>query len=99
MKNAVISDVHGNLPALEMVLKDAREQGADGYLFAGDYCLSGPYPDECIDAMRAIPGAFVLWGNEEAYLENLEGANPDTWTDGQMQISYYCFRNVRKENR
>ncbi len=99
MKYAVISDVHGNLPALETVLKDAGEQGADGFIFAGDYCLSGPYPDECIDAMRAIPGAYVLRGNEETYLENLEGADPDTWTDGQMQISYYSFRNVRKENR
>ena len=27
MKYAVISDVHGNLPALEAVLKDAREGG------------------------------------------------------------------------
>ena len=46
MKYAVISDIHGNLPALKVVLADAEKQGADAYIFGGDYCLSGPYPNE-----------------------------------------------------
>lgn len=36
MKYAVISDIHGNLPALQLVLKDAAAQGAQQYLFARD---------------------------------------------------------------
>ena len=98
MKYAVISDVHGNYPALEAVLKDAARQGADGYLFAGDYCISGPQPDECIAAIRAIPEKHVIRGNEEKYLEDLYGRDQSQWTDGQMQVSYWCCRNIRREN-
>ena len=47
-KFAVVSDIHGNLPALNAVLDDARSRGISEFVFAGDYCLSGPFPDECI---------------------------------------------------
>lgn len=36
MKYAIISDIHGNLPALLLVLADAAAQGAQQYLFVGD---------------------------------------------------------------
>ena len=45
MKYAVISDVHGNLPALQAVLEDIRQQEITHCLFLGDYCISGPWPD------------------------------------------------------
>lgn len=99
MKYAVISDIHGNLPALETVLSDAKEQGVSGYIFAGDYCLSGPWPNECLEVIRALPNTYIVRGNEESYLENLDGTDPATWTDGQMQISYYAYRTASKENR
>ena len=98
MKYAVISDVHGNLPALKAVLEDAQKQGISRCLFAGDYCMSGPWPDECIDVIRAIPEKHLIRGNEERYLENLVGSDQSLWTDGQMQISYWVYRNVSKEN-
>jgi predicted phosphodiesterase len=39
---AVLYDVHGNLPALEAVLADARVQGAERFVLGGDYALIGP---------------------------------------------------------
>ena len=98
MRYAVLSDVHGNYPALRAVMEDAGQQGIDHFLFAGDYCISGPWPDECISALRAIPEKTVIRGNEEKYLENLIGKDPSQWTDGQMQASYWCYRNISKEN-
>ena len=98
MKYAVISDVHGNYPALEAVLKDAGRQGITGFLFAGDYCISGPWPDECITAIRAIPEKQIVRGNEEKYLENLIGKDQSLWTDGQMQVSYWCYRNISRDS-
>lgn len=35
MRFAVISDIHGNLPALDTVVEDAKKNRADGFLFAG----------------------------------------------------------------
>ena len=98
MKYAVISDVHGNYPALKAVLEDAGRQGITHCLFAGDYCISGPFPDECISAIRAVPDKTAIRGNEEKYLENLIGKDPAQWTDGQMQISYWTYRNLSREN-
>ncbi|MCR5119117.1 MAG: metallophosphatase family protein [Lachnospiraceae bacterium] len=98
MKYAVISDVHGNYPALKAVLEDAKKQGISAFLFAGDYCISGPWPDECIAAIKGIDDKHVIRGNEEKYLENLIDKDQSTWTDGQMQVSYWCYRNVSREN-
>ena len=98
MKIAVISDIHGNLPALKAVLADAEKQGVAEYIFAGDYCLSGPFPDDCITTIRRIKNKHIIRGNEESYLENLIGKDQCSWTDGQMQISYWCFRNISPDN-
>lgn len=98
MRFAIISDVHGNLPALDVVLEDAKNNNVDSFIFAGDYCLSNPYPNECIQRMRDIDKKYIIRGNEEKYLENLIGKDQTMWTDGQMQISYYCYRAISTEN-
>ena len=98
MKYAVISDIHGNLPALEAVLNDAKNDKVNAYIFVGDYCLSNPFPNECLDRIRNINNKFIIRGNEESYLENLIDKDQSTWTDGQMQISYYCYRAVSEDN-
>lgn len=54
MKFAFISDVHGNLPALNAVIEDAERERAEQFIFAGDYCLSNPWPDECITRMKNL---------------------------------------------
>lgn len=98
MKFAIFSDIHGNLPALNAVIEDAEKQNVDSFLFLGDYCISNPYPDECIARIRSLDRKYAVQGNEEKYLENLIGKDQDTWTDGQMQISYWCFRNISADN-
>ena len=98
MKYAVLSDIHGNLPALQAVLEDAKQRNIDHFIIAGDYCLSGPWPDDCIQTVMEIPQKIIIRGNEEIYLENLIGKDQSTWTDGQMQISYWCFRNISPDN-
>ena len=95
---AVVSDIHGNLPALNAVLEDAKSRGIGEFIFAGDYCLSGPFPDECIAAMTSLEHTYIVRGNEEQYLENLIGKDQRSWTDGQMQVSYWCFRKVTPEH-
>lgn len=98
MKFAIISDIHGNYPAFETVLEDANNKGIFNYIIAGDYCLSGPYPDKCIEKLKILENAKIIRGNEEQYLENLIGKDQSKWTDGQMQISYWNYRNIKDEN-
>ena len=63
-KWAVVSDIHGNLPALQAVLADAKAQGADGLLNLGDI-VSGPlWPRETAELLMSS-GGQAMAGNHE----------------------------------
>jgi diadenosine tetraphosphatase ApaH/serine/threonine PP2A family protein phosphatase len=53
MRIALLSDVHGNLPAFEAVLADVDEQGADEIWCLGDLVGYGAHPDGCVELARA----------------------------------------------
>lgn len=46
---AVLSDVHGNLPAFRAVLADVESEGADAVWFLGDLVGYGASPNECVE--------------------------------------------------
>jgi len=64
---ALLYDIHGNLPALEAVLADAERAGARRYVLGGDYTLFGPWPEETIDRLEALPDAEWIRGNGERW--------------------------------
>jgi predicted phosphodiesterase len=76
---ALLYDVHGNLPALEAVLEDARDQGADRYVLGGDYAMFGPYPRETIERLRELQPATWIRGNVDRWV-----AHPDEAPDHPM---------------
>lgn len=49
MKIAVISDVHGNLIALDAVLEDIKAQECEKIFALGDYAMAGPQPCETVN--------------------------------------------------
>lgn len=53
MKYAIISDVHGNLEALEAVIADMRDQHVDKAVCLGDLVGYYPNPAECLRAIRS----------------------------------------------
>ena len=67
---ALIYDVHGNLPALEAVLADARAADAERFLLGGDYALFGPFQPESVAALRALPQATWIRGNVDRWAGN-----------------------------
>lgn len=67
MRIALIADIHGNLPALEAVLADARQHGAEEILCLGDIALKGPQPAECVDRLQELEIPCIL-GNTERWL-------------------------------
>jgi len=64
MRVLLISDVHGNLPALEKVLR--KENSADQVISLGDVVNYGPWSNECVDLLKET-GAINLIGNHEEY--------------------------------
>lgn len=78
MRLALIADIHGNLPALEAVLADARRQGVDGAVVAGDFS-GGPRPLETVHALRNLPGWMIRGNREDYFLAFDTGQAPDAW--------------------
>ena len=71
---ALVYDVHGNLPALEAVLADARDQGADAWLIGGDVALFGPWPEDTVRRLRALEPATWIRGNGERWTADPDAA-------------------------
>jgi predicted phosphodiesterase len=65
---AVLYDIHGNLIALDEVLKDAEAAGADAYLLGGDFASWSPWPRETIERLRGLPNTTWIRGNGERWL-------------------------------
>lgn len=69
MKIAVLSDVHGNLPALEAVLEDIDQWGAERVVANGDLVNRGPDSPGVLNRLRERqPAAVTLRGNHETFV-------------------------------
>ena len=63
MRVAAISDIHGNLPALEAVLADIERETVDAIVAVGD-SFRGPWPSEVIEILSEL-GALAVHGNAD----------------------------------
>ncbi len=62
MKIAVISDIHGNMDALEAVMEDIQNQECDKIFVLGDYAMAGPEPVDTVEwfKKRIEDNKFVM---------------------------------------
>lgn len=74
---AVLYDIHGNLPALDAVLDDARARGADRFVLGGDYAAFGAWPLDCVRRLRELDRAVWIRGNWERWAATPDAA-PET---------------------
>ena len=71
-KRAIISDIHGNLEALNAVLKDIHDAGVSSIYCLGDVVGYGPNPCECIDQVMQMD-MCILGNHDQAALFDPEG--------------------------
>jgi len=64
MRIAVVSDIHGNLTALEAVLADLEQTSPDLALHGGDLADGGSSPIEVVDRIRDLGWQGVM-GNTD----------------------------------
>jgi predicted phosphodiesterase len=79
MRYLVISDVHGDLVALEAVLAHAGP--VDQVLFLGDAVDFGPEPEESVIRLRAVASVWVRGNHDE---DVAVGESGDGWSAGQL---------------
>jgi len=68
LKIAFFSDIHGNLPALEIAVKKSGK--VDGYYILGDVVNYGPWSNECVQMLETLPNCIKILGNHEDYFIN-----------------------------
>ena len=78
MKFAIFGDIHGNLEALQAVLRDAQEQGCVNYVCLGDIVGYGADPAACLETVRALDCPVVRGNHDEGAANEslLEDLNP-----------------------
>lgn len=69
MKLAVISDIHGNLPALDAVLTDIQTQGVDQIVNLGDIVSGGLFPAQTADRLMSLNIPTIRGNHERQLLE------------------------------
>lgn len=91
---AVLSDIHGVLPALEAVLDEPDVRTADRIVLAGDIA-AGPQPVETLDLLTSL-GERVLWlrGNADRELVILAGGGE---IENRIPISSWAAAQLRPD--
>ncbi len=64
---AILSDIHGNLPALEAVIADLEPFQPDHVVVAGDLINAGPFSPQVMQRVQDL-GWAAIRGNHEYYL-------------------------------
>jgi putative phosphoesterase len=96
MRVAAISDIHGNLPALEAVLAEVKREEPELMVFCGDVA-SGPMPAETIDLLLTLQGARFVRGNaDRGLIEEFDGKPP---SDMPGPFSDWCARQITRRHR
>ena len=104
---AILSDIHGNFPALEAVVADAKQNAKDKDAVLKFMCLVdildyGPQPNECVEWMRNEKHLVVLMGNhDEDVLDDIDAFfaidNPDSWPPVVTVWTNCTLKNDNKE--
>jgi len=71
-KIALISDIHGNYPALEALLEAIKGEGVDEIICLGDTLAIGPQPYECITRLLHDRVTLVNGNHETYFIEGVD---------------------------
>jgi protein phosphatase len=82
---AVISDIHGNMPALEAVLEDIENRNIERIFCLGDLAGKGPSSAEVVDKIKEYC-EVVIKGNWDYYMSELEGNEVLMWHQKKLGV-------------
>ncbi|KUO72091.1 MAG: serine/threonine protein phosphatase [Desulfosporosinus sp. BRH_c37] len=82
---AVISDIHGNMPALESVLEDIKIRNIERVFCLGDLAGKGPSSAEVVDKIKEYC-EVVIKGNWDYYISEKEGNEVTIWHQKRLGI-------------
>ena len=98
MQLAVLSDIHGNLPALDAVLNDLQQYPVDGIVVAGDIVTGGPQGADAAQRLRALDSWMIRGNADNALLKYAAGDAPEAWhINHQFALLRWTYQQVDQE--
>lgn len=100
MRVAAIYDIHGNLPALEAVVRDIRQARVDHIVVGGDVVL-GPMPRETLACLRGLdtPVHFIQGNCDREVRAEMTGAGGSTLPEQLRAIVRWVAEQLRPEDQ
>lgn len=89
MKILIYSDVHGNLPAFESILKNVGK--CDQYISLGDIVNYGPWSNECVDLALSLKNSICIMGNHDIAYLNRQYTGEHSLVIQFFQHTIECF--------
>ncbi len=93
---AVISDIHGNLEALEAVIAEGTKRGVEQWVCLGDLVGYGACPNECIARIRDLCDAVLFGNHDEAVIVD---EVPYTFNELARQAAVWTRDQLTAESR
>lgn len=103
LRIALVSDIHGNVAALEAALAEIERAKPDRIMVLGDLVLNGPRPVEAVDAVLALEnaGAMVIAGNTDIAVADGDYTAAFPWLDevpeGHRAASEWARERLRED--
>lgn len=89
MKVALISDIHGNLPALEAVLQHAGEMKVKTVWCLGDFTGFGANPDQVVLLLKKLKAACIIGNYDQSVLKIPKKS--DDWKAKDKYEKWFSF--------
>jgi predicted phosphodiesterase len=95
VRTAIISDIHGNLAALEAVLAGLRAAEIERVVCLGDVAATGPQPHQVIERLRALKCPTVMGNTDEWLLNPQPEAAADAEPPWYEAVDLWCIQQLQ----
>lgn len=92
MKVLVFSDIHGNLPAFELMLRNAGD--VDLYVSLGDIVDYGPWGNECTKILDNLKNCIKILGNHDDFFLKGKCESVNELTSSFFNFCFKDFTNL-----
>ncbi|MBD3346198.1 MAG: metallophosphoesterase [Chitinivibrionales bacterium] len=96
MRYAIISDIHGNLEALEAVIRDIDERSVDKVICLGDIVGYYPDPNDCVDLVKKRSDLCLAGNHDYAAIGRVDTR---TFTYYAYAAMEWTKRNISSESK
>jgi len=92
----ILSDLHANLQALQVVARFARRRGIRRFVLLGDLVGYGAHPNQVLDRVRRMRPRFMVRGNHDKVCSGLEP--PHGFSLPARQSAEWTHERLRKDH-